>query len=126
VDSAVLAEQERIGIARGGQIVFLPVVLLGIQEGQLGQREEAIRADSDSVTPKLGEHGHRIVVEAVGEPEAMKSLRGRAAGLSAVEDAPRDQATAAVKVGERDAERRGVARRKEKDADQRGERESLT
>jgi hypothetical protein len=56
----------------------------------------------------------------------MKRLSGRAAGLVAVQRAPRDQPKDVLRVGERDADRRGAGARDEQDADQRDERASVT
>src|SRR5262249_10223362 len=116
-----LSEEKRIGVDCGGQIVILAVALLGVQEGQLGQREETVRADPGPITPKLGEDAHRVVVEAIGESEPVKRLPGRAAGLPSVEDALRYRAVDILRVGERDADRRGARSRQEENADQRGE-----
>jgi len=92
-----------------------------VQKRKLGQREEAIRSEPGPVTSDLSKDAHRVVVEAIGEPEPMKRLRGRAAGLAAVESAPRDETVDVLRVGERDADRRGAGSRQEENADQRGE-----
>jgi hypothetical protein len=45
--------------------------LFGVQEGQLGQREEPIGTEPRAITTKLGQRALRVLLEAVGEPESV-------------------------------------------------------
>ncbi len=126
VDRAVLPEQERVGVDGGGQVVVLAILLLRIDEGELGQREEPVGTERGAFPAKLTERTGGVVLEAVGQPQAVERLlRGRA-GLVAGQRASRNEAMDVLRVGQRDADRREAGARQEQDADQRDERETST
>ena len=126
VDRAVLPEQEGIGVDGGGQVVVPAVFLLGVDEGQFGQREEAVAAEPGALATHFYERRGGILVEALGEPEAMEELLRRGTGLAVGQHAPRDGAVDLFRTRERDADRRGTRARQEQDTDLRDEREGST
>src|SRR5207249_10788025 len=76
VDRAVLPEQQRVGVDGCGRVVVLAVFPLGVDEGQLGQREEAVAAEAGALTAHFCERGRWSLVEHFGEPEAKEEWRG--------------------------------------------------
>src|SRR4029453_9290569 len=126
VDGAVLPKQERIGVDGSRQIGVLTVFLLGVDEGELGQREEAVPAEPGPAAAHFLERAGGILVEAFSPPEAMEELLRRGAGLAAGQHAPRDRAVDFFWARERHTDRRHASGRQEQDADQRNERETST
>jgi len=111
VDRAVFSEQEGVRVYGRGQIVIPAIVLPGVQKGQLGQREEAVRAEPGTIAPKLGQRARRLFFEAVREPEAMQRLRRSAARIVSVQDTLCNETMDVLRVSERDADRRGARTR---------------
>ena len=114
----LIGQHERIGVHRGGQVVFGLLRPVRVSERQLGQREEPVAAESHARAPQLREDGLRLVLEARGQPAPIQHLRGGRARLSRREHARRQGAVHQLGIAPHDADRRGAGRRQDQRADQ--------
>ncbi len=116
-------EQERVRIDGGRQVVVLPVFPLGIEKGELGQREESVPVEVGAGAPELAQRARRVLLEAFGEPEALERLLGGRTGLSGGHHASRERAVHFLRVGPDHADRRSTGACDEQHADQRDQAE---
>jgi hypothetical protein len=124
----VTRKQERIRVDGGGQIMGSAATALGVEQRQLGEREQAVVvAAPGEALVKRGQHGGRLSLEPVLEPQPPQHLEGWLRGPIAGEGAPGPEPVGDLRVNARDADRRraGGAEDGERHEGDRDRRDSL-